>query len=347
MLPRTLQPRVVRPGGTRARDPPFGYSGAVNTPPALWVDCDTGIDDALALLYLTRTPCALVGVSTVAGNCTLRQATANTRGVLALAGAAAVPVHAGAAAPLVAEGEDAHHVHGDDGLGGCASLLPSVSGGTQAAGAVDALAAALRARPGVLTLVATGPLTNLALLLRRDPAYAGLVRRVVVMGGTDLVPGNVAPTVEFNFGYDADAAAEVLDAPWPVTVVGLDVTRQVTAQPEDVARLTASADPVAHLAGRLLASYGQAYARLGRSPAAPLHDPLAAAVAVRPELVRLEEWPATVEARGQWTRGMLVVDRRLAARAPVPTRRQGICVGVQGEAARTALVEAWARGDHK
>lgn len=315
----------------------------MDTPPPLWVDCDTGIDDALALLYLARAGGRLVGASTLAGNCPLEDATANTLGVLSLAGAGDVPVHPGAVGPLGGQIADARHVHGGDGLGGCRPLLPAAPA-PSATGAGDALAAALREARGQLTILATGPLTNLALLLRRDPTAARLARHVVVMGGTMLAPGNVAPQVEFNFGYDPEAAAEVLGAPWPVTIVGLDVTQEVTARPGDIAQLSAGRDAVAQFAARLLASYSRAYQSLGRPAAVPLHDPLAAMVALRPDVVDSEEWPLTVETGGSWTRGMLVVDRRTAPGDLVPPRAQRVALRVRAEVARAALVAAWDTG---
>jgi purine nucleosidase len=314
--------------------------------PAVWLDCDTGIDDALALLYLTAAPCALLGVSTVAGNCALERATANTLGVLEAAGAAAVPVHPGAAGPLVGRPQDARHVHGDDGIGGCGDLLPTPSRGVSAPRAVAALAAALRARPGEMTLVASGPLTNLALLVREDPEAAGLARRVVVMGGTVLEPGNVAPTVEFNIGADPEAAVQVLGADWPVTLVGLDVTRRVLATADDAADLARAGTPPARLAAALISAYTRSYIRLGFPPAAPLHDPLAAAIALDPGLAETVDVPVDIETQGAFTRGMVVADLRVRARPALLGDRRvvRVCLGIDAARARQELLARWARG---
>jgi purine nucleosidase len=310
----------------------------------LWIDCDTGVDDALALLLAARTPSAeLVGVSTVAGNCPLPRATDNTLRVLEAAGHGAVPVHPGASRPLAAAAPDARHVHGDDGLGGCTGRLAPARGRPRPEPAALALARALRARPHQLTVVATGPLTNLALLLALDPEAAALARHVVVMGGAVTAAGNVGPVSEFNVAADPEAARLVLSGPWPVTLVGLDVTGRVTAGPEEVRRLEAAGGPVPALAAALLRSYAAAYERLGGRPAAPMHDPLAVAVALDPALVRAIQVPVDVETRGELTRGMVVADQRVLERPALlgGRRTASVCVEVDDAAALRRLLAAW------
>ena len=212
-------------------------------PDRLFVDVDTGIDDAFALLYA----CAvaegrLVGVSTVVGNVSLANATRNTRAVLALAGRGDVTVAPGAAVPLAPEPNDARAVHGATGLG--YASLPEPDEPRGVVHAVDALVAAARAHAGRLALVATGPLTNIALAVMHEPELPRLVRRFVIMGGAYAVHGNVTPSAEFNIWHDPEAARIVFRAfggpgAAPVVAIGLDVTRQVTIDGADLAALAA------------------------------------------------------------------------------------------------------------
>jgi purine nucleosidase len=315
--------------------------------PLLWCDCDTGLDDALALLLAAGAAAGeLVGVSTVAGNCPLAQATGNTLRVLELAGRGAIPVHAGAAGPLVGAALHARHVHGDDGLGGCAAQLPAPRARARPEPAAVALARVLRALPGRLTVVATGPLTNLALVAALDPGAAALARHVVIMGGTVHGPGNVGPVTEFNLAADPEAARAVLSAAWPVTVVGLDVTHRVALTRAHADQLEAAGRPVPAFAAALVRAYVAAYEAAGHAPAAPMHDPLAVAVALRPDLVRTVELPADVETRGELTRGMLVADRRVLERPPLLQGRRtvSVCTDVDAGAAVDHLLGGWSAG---
>lgn len=313
----------------------------------LWIDCDTGLDDALALLFAVCARTAdLVGVSTVAGNCPLAMATDNTLAVLERAGAGRTPVHVGAAAPLCAALRPADTVHGDDGLGGCRSQLAPARGRPRPERAAAALAHALRAQPGQLTVVATGPLTNLALMLALDPEAATLARQVVVMGGAVTVPGNVSPVAEFNIATDPEAARAVLAAPWRVTLVGLDITMRVRLGRPEIEVLRSAAGAVPRLAADLLTAYAAAYDRNTGRPEAPMHDPLAVCVALDPGLVRAVQVPADVETRGELTRGMIVADQRAVEQ---PGRLEGrrpiqICVDVDEPAAVAALMTAWTSG---
>lgn len=310
----------------------------------LWIDCDTGIDDALALLLAAGDPGArLVGVSTVAGNCPLPLATANTLRVLELAALGHVPVSAGAAGPLVGPARDARHVHGDDGLGGQAGALPAARARPLGEPAAQALAAALRSQPGEITVVATGPLTNLALALALDPGCAACARQVVVMGGAATVPGNVGPAAEFNLAADPEAAAVVLAAPWPLTLVGLDVTMRVRAGAAEAAALRRAGREAPAFCAAAIEAYIRAYAALGLPGEAPLHDPLAVAVACAPGLVAAWEVPVAVETRGEFTRGMTVADLRVLSRPALLAGRRTlrVCHDVDASAALARMLRAW------
>ena len=315
---------------------------------ALWLDCDTGLDDALALLAACRTPgVELRGVSTVAGNCPLEVATENTLRILELAGAGRTAVPPGAAAPLVAPAGDAREVHGTDGLGGLATQIPAARGRPRPESAAAALVRALRAQPGRIAVVATGPLTNLALAQALAPDVPRLARQLVVMGGAVGVPGNVGPACEFNFAADPEAAAAVLAAPWPIVQVGLDVTLQVRlGEAEAVALEAAPAGPgrsVPLFCAAALRAYAAAYTRQDGDGRAPMHDPLAVAVALDPSLVRAAQLPAAVETSGALTRGMLVADRRVLTRPSLLGGRRTIqcCLDVDVAAARSRLLSAW------
>ncbi len=310
----------------------------------LWIDCDTGIDDALALLLALGDPAAnLIGVSTVAGNCPLPQATENTLRVLELAGARRIPLSAGAAGPLAGPTADARQIHGVDGLGGCAEMLPPARRRPQAEPAAQILVRTLRACPGHITLVATGPLTNLALALALDGDIARHARHVVVMGGAVAAPGNVGPTVEFNIAADPEAARTVFAAPWPLTLVSLDVTMDVCMGTAQVAALRAGGGPVAAFCAQTLTAYMRAYERLGFRPEAPMHDPLAVAVACDPALVQAVQLPVGIETRGEWTRGMTVADQRVLSRPTLLAGRRTVqvCREVNAQAAIRRMLRAW------
>ena len=205
----------------------------------LILDVDTGIDDAFALLYaLGRADARLIGVSAVAGNVSLAKAARNTRAVLALAGRADIPVWEGAAAPLLGHVGDASDIHGESGLG--RAMLPEPPPAAATPHAVDALIAATRAQEAVL--VATGPLTNIALAVARDPALPRRLKRFVAMGGAFTVGGNVTAAAEFNIWHDPEAARMVFRAfaeagAAPTILVGLDVTRQCVLTETDLEAL--------------------------------------------------------------------------------------------------------------
>src|SRR5688500_8099753 len=192
------------------------------------LDVDTGVDDALALALAVRwSRVELIAVATVAGNVDVEQATRNTLTVLDWFGATDVPVHRGASRPLARPLITATHFHGEDGLGD-ANLPPSqrAIGTDRGPAAMIRLA---RARPGELTLVCVGPLTNLAIALNVEPSLPDLVAGVVIMGGAFWVPGNITPAAEFNICVDPDAAAQVFDAAprfKHLTAIGLDVSHQ-------------------------------------------------------------------------------------------------------------------------
>jgi purine nucleosidase len=245
---------------------------------AAYLDCDTGIDDALALLYLHQQPSVdLLGVGTVTGNVTARQAARNTLALLDLVGSA-VPVAIGASRPLVgAWAGGAPSVHGSTGTGNVE--LPAAVRGPHELDAADLLIDLARRLPGMLTVIATGPLTNLAVALRREPRLPRLVRSVTIMGGAVQAPGNVTAAAEANIAHDPEAAELVFAAGWPLTMVGLDVTMRHLFTEEHRARLLTGPYRPARYLGQMLDLYFEFYLGILGTRGCALHDPLAAAIA--------------------------------------------------------------------
>ncbi|SNY45831.1 nucleoside hydrolase [Paractinoplanes atraurantiacus] len=237
-----------------------------------YLDCDTGIDDAIAIAYLLAHPAVrLAGIGTVNGNTAAGQAARNTLGLLALAGRDDIPV-------AVGEGEikrGAKAVHGGNGVGGV--VLPE-GGRPDPRTSVEMLLDLSREYAGELHLLATGPCTNLALALRADPTLPERIKTVTIMGGAVRVPGNVTPRAEANIGDDPASAGESLRAAWPVTLVPLDVTLQHRWSEQDRASLGAT--PLTAALAGMLPAYLDFYEDRTGSRAVPLHDPLAAAIAV-------------------------------------------------------------------
>jgi purine nucleosidase len=276
----------------------------------LILDGDYGIDDSLAALFLCHQPdVEILAVGTVHGNAAAETAARNALSVLAIGGRPDVPVAVGARRPLAQALNISSMVHGDDGLGGHAPEPPADRGPVDAPAAVQ-LVQMVRAHPGECTVVATGPLTNLALALMLDPELVSLVAGVVIMGGTLDHPGNISPYAEANIAHDPEAAQLVLGASWPVTQVGLDVTMPTWMGPNELARIESSDTVTGRFVWNILQHYLGFYASRHERPGCPLHDPAAALVALDPSLAVWFEAPVGVELRSEQNRGMLLVDRR-------------------------------------
>jgi purine nucleosidase len=277
------------------------------------IDCDPGIDDALALVFAHGHPeLDLRGITTVAGNVGLDQTTANALRVRDFAGMPDVPVTAGCPVPLQRPALHARQVHGDSGLG--AASLPASSSGPARGHAIDFLADAVGAQPGQVTLIAIGPLTNIALALRRHPQIVSQVRDFVIMGGS-AGRGNVTPAAEFNIAADPEAAAIVFGAGWTVTMVGLDVTLQARATAAVRARMRGLGRLADDLLLPSLAGYSNAGHRPGPEHAdgVPVHDICAVARVAAPGLITCVPARVEVETAGRWTSGMTVTDFTAAA----------------------------------
>ncbi len=246
----------------------------------LYLDCDTGVDDALAIGYLLASPeVDLVGVGSVCGNVGAEQGAANTLDLLALAGRHDVPVAVGAPEPLAgAFHGGAPGVHGRNGVGDVE--LPPSGARPAAQDAAELLLRLSHEHAGQLHVVAVGPLTNLALALRADPTLPARVREVTIMGGAALHPGNVSPVAEANIAVDPEAAAAVLAADWDVTLVPLDVTMENLLEEPDRAALLEAGTDLAPWLGQVLDLYFTFHEGTFGRRCSALHDPLAAAIAV-------------------------------------------------------------------
>jgi purine nucleosidase len=267
------------------------------------LDCDPGIDDALAIAFAAGHPgIELAGITTVAGNVELAKTTANALAVATFAGAADVPVTAGCAAPLLRPARAAGHVHGESGLGG--AVLPRPAHGPRDGHAIDFIIAAIAAAPGEVTLVATGPLTNVALAVRREPRLPEWVRDFVIMGGS-AGRGNVNHAAEFNMWADPEAAAVVFAAGWTVRMIGLDVTLRARATAAVQERMRAFGALGSRLLRPALAQYRDSDAGAGEPP---VHDVCAVVSVVEPSAFTFTPALVQVETTGTLTSGMTVTD---------------------------------------
>ena len=268
------------------------------------LDCDPGLDDALALLLAHGDPnLDLVGVTTVGGNVGLQKTTANALRLREYLGFPTVPVASGAAQPLVRAAVDAAHVHGEHGLGSV--VLPDATLPLDPRSAAEFIVSALRAEPGAIHLVATGPMTNIALALELEPAIARLAASFTIMGGS-YTRGNATVAAEYNIYADPEAARIVFDADWQVTMIGLDLTLQAQANSTVIGRI----QQLGALADELIVPLATFY----YNPKDPgwdgqaVHDVCAVAYVARPDLFVSRPARVDVETTGEFTSGMTVVD---------------------------------------
>lgn len=284
-------------------------------PRKMILDCDPGHDDAVAILLAAGNPVIeLLGITTIGGNQTLEKVTRNARAVLTIAGIDGVPVHAGCTRPLVRQGVVAAEVHGDSGMDVHGYAVPEPTVGLDDAHAVDFIIDTVMSEPaGTVTLVPTGPLTNIAMAARKEPAIVDRVAEVVLMGG-GYHEGNKTAVAEFNISVDPEAAHIVFNESWPLTMVGLDLTHQALATPEVEQRIKGLGSDVADFVVGLIGFFREAYRENQGFDDPPVHDPCAVAYLIDPSVVSTTKVPLDVELQGTLTAGMTVADFR----APIP-----------------------------
>jgi purine nucleosidase len=270
------------------------------------IDCDPGHDDALALLLAAGEPrLRLLGVTTVAGNQTLDKTTRNAQKILALAGASDIPVAAGCDRPLVSELTVADDIHGASGLDGPDLDVPVAE--TAGVHAVQLMRQLIKDCAEPVTLIAIGPLTNVALLLRTHPGITSRLRRIVFMGGsTDR--GNTTPYGEFNVVTDPEAADVVLRSALPLTMIGLNVTHRALATAEIIAEFHDLGTNLGDICAELMTFFASTYRRNFGFAHPPVHDPVAVAAVLEPAIVQTVAAPVVVELAGTYTRGATAVD---------------------------------------
>jgi len=270
------------------------------------LDCDPGHDDAIAILLAAHHPeIDLLAITTVAGNQSVEKTTRNALKVCSLANIRQVPIARGMDRPLLRPANHAPDIHGESGMDGPHIPEPDIE--LDPRHGVDLLIELLLKSDGDITLVPTGPLTNIAAAIRRAPAIVPKIAAISLMGGA-MGLGNVTPAAEFNIHTDPEAAEIVFGCGRPITMVPLEVTHQALATQEVTARLRAAQRPVATFAADLLVFFADTYHNVFGFPAAPVHDPCAVAAIIDPTILRAHTMRVTIETTGQWTTGRTVCD---------------------------------------
>jgi len=269
------------------------------------LDVDPGHDDAVALMLACGAPeLEVLAVTTVAGNAPLEKTTRNALRILSLIGRTDVPVAAGASSPLQRSLHTAEDIHGESGLGG--PEIPEAAFEPDGRGATELIADTLRGTPEPVTLIPVGPLTNVASFLREHPELRDRIARISLMGGS-IGLGNTTPAAEFNVYVDPEAAREVFESGLPITMSGLDVTHQAGVGPEERERLR-SLGRIGGVVAELMEFFAATYERIYGFDAPPLHDPVAVAAVLEPELLKTRPMRVDVECEGELTRGETVCD---------------------------------------
>jgi pyrimidine-specific ribonucleoside hydrolase len=274
-------------------------------PTPVILDVDPGHDDAVAIMLACAAPdLDLLAVTAVAGNVPLEKTTRNALRILSLIGHTDLPVAAGASTPLYRPLHIAEDIHGESGLDG--PEIPDPSFEPDERGAADLIADTIRESPEPVTLIPTGPLTNVATFLREHPDLKERIGRISLMGGS-IGLGNTTPAAEFNVYVDPEAAREVFESGLPITMSGLDVTHQAGAGPTERENLR-SLGRIGGVVAELLEFFAGTYERIFGFDAPPLHDPVAVAAVLEPALLKTRPMRVDVECESELTRGETVCD---------------------------------------
>jgi purine nucleosidase len=285
-------------------------------PTRIILDTDPGADDALAILLMLASPeIKLEAITTVQGNVTIEKTTRNALALLDFMHAN-IPVAKGCTTPLIKppNGEQGEEVHGKTGLGQAKLPEPTIQPVSQHA--VDYLIERFLAEPGELTLFAIGPLTNVALAIRKEPKFAKAVKELVIMGGAVRSGGNITPLAEFNIHEDPHAAHIVFNSGIPITLIPLDVTYKCLLTSTDVDRLNQIDSPVARFVRDVTADYMEFYLKYEGFSGCALHDPLTVAVVIAPELLTMENHYVNVDISGGVSTGKTYADLMKVTKKP-------------------------------
>lgn len=270
------------------------------------IDCDPGHDDMVAIMLALASPeLELLGVSTVAGNQTGDKTFRNALRTLTLVGRKDIPVAKGAQRPLLRELTVAPEIHGVSGLDGADLPEPGFAGDSRHA--VDFLIQTIMGSREPVTLVPTGPLTNVALALLKEPGLARAVQRIVLMGGA-VHDSNISPAAEFNIFVDPEAAKVVFGCGAPIVMVGLDVTNKAQLSFADIDEMESWKGKVSRVVAPLLRFFANTNKEVFGFPGAPVHDALTVAHLVRPEVITTKRMNVEIETAGELTRGRTVAD---------------------------------------
>lgn len=297
------------------------------------IDCDPGIDDAVAICTALFDPrLEVLAITPTAGTVSAEQATTNVTSIVGQLDPARYPRIGKATAAENAPVMHDNYLHGNDGLGGCALEPPSRQ---HQIPSDKVIAELLHQHPNEVTLVCLGPLTNLARLSRRDPGTLSLINNVIISGGSVTQPGNASPIAERNMFFDAESAAEVMDSPTTKSLVPLDVTEQVLFGVQLLEQLPSKFTRAGAFLHKVLPfAFRTAHEKLGRE-LIPLYDPTTLLALLEPELFSWENMAGKVETRGELTRGATVFDQRLRPEWPM---NMEVAVGVDEQESKSAIL---------
>ena len=287
---------------------------AAGTPRRVILDTDPGVDDAMAIFLALRSPEVKVeAITVVAGNVPLPLTLPNALRLVEIAGRPDIPVAAGASAPLIRRLVTAKYAHGNNGLGGVEFAEPKLKPVNESA--VQLMSRVVHNNPGEITIVALGPLTNVATALVSEPSLASRIENIVVMGGS-LTGGNITPAAEFNFYVDPEAARIVFDAGVPLTMVGLHVTSRVQMHDEQIRVLGAAQNPVSQAAGKIMRATLDRWQKERKITGFGMHDPLTMAYVIDPSILTLKDYYVQIETMGELTAGESVAYSRAPRLSP-------------------------------